>query len=232
MDADVGSLIWGSAVVLARVLLTYPLSFFTKIPPHLADEPLKQPPAIIDNKLNCTILELGCGVGMIGLLLAHLYPNSQVTMTDGHAKVVEAAMHNLATNARGSNCEVTLLDWYSMDASIADLHFFDVIVAADIAYNKEDAAAVARVVDLLLSNLHHSTFICVLPIRKGYEMEFQHFQDCMAAIVTMKLVWSQSYVEDNSHANFDVENGGQVGRFECFVYARVAVERESNNFVH
>ncbi len=51
------------------------------------------------------ILDLGCGCGVLGIVLAHGYPAAQVTMVDKDLLAVRYARHNCALNAI-SNAEV------------------------------------------------------------------------------------------------------------------------------
>jgi 16S rRNA (guanine1207-N2)-methyltransferase len=52
-----------------------------------------------------TILDLGCGYGPIGIILAKLYPDSKVTMIDKDLLAVKYAKHNAEKNGV-SNIEV------------------------------------------------------------------------------------------------------------------------------
>lgn len=45
-----------------------------------------------------TILDIGCGCGVIGIVLARLYPDAQVTMVDRDLLAVRYARHNAALN--------------------------------------------------------------------------------------------------------------------------------------
>lgn len=49
-----------------------------------------------------TILDLGCGYGPIGIILARLYPQAQVVMADKDLLAVRYARHNVAQNQLGN----------------------------------------------------------------------------------------------------------------------------------
>ena len=49
-------------------------------------------------ELNSNILDLGCGYGVIGLSIAGLYPNTQVTMVDINQRAVETTQRNIERN--------------------------------------------------------------------------------------------------------------------------------------
>ena len=45
-----------------------------------------------------TVLDLGCGCGVIGIVLARLFPEAQVTMVDKDLLAVRYAQHNVDVN--------------------------------------------------------------------------------------------------------------------------------------
>lgn len=49
-------------------------------------------------ELRGNILDLGCGYGVIGLSIAGLYPQSQVTMVDINQRAIETARRNIERN--------------------------------------------------------------------------------------------------------------------------------------
>jgi predicted nicotinamide N-methyase len=101
-----GFLLWESAVGLAR---------------HLFERP-----EIAHGK---RILELGCGVGLSGLVARSL--GGHVTQTDHHPGVLALARQNAgANNVEGM--EQALADW--RDWRISDK--FDLLIGADILYNR------------------------------------------------------------------------------------------------
>jgi 16S rRNA (guanine1207-N2)-methyltransferase len=53
-----------------------------------------------------SILDLGCGVGVLGIALAKRYPAAQVQMADVNLLAVRYTRHNMALNAM-ENCAVT-----------------------------------------------------------------------------------------------------------------------------
>ena len=55
-----------------------------------------------------TVLELGCGVGLLGCVISHLC--DQITLTDYHEAVIDSARHTIDIN-NVSNAEVSALDW-------------------------------------------------------------------------------------------------------------------------
>ena len=58
--------------------------------------------------LNLHLLDMGCGCGLVGLLIQSVLPDVQLVMIDSHARAVEAATENAAKF--GSAAEVILSD--------------------------------------------------------------------------------------------------------------------------
>ena len=69
------------------------------------------------------VVELGCGVGLLGASLAPF--STHVTMTDHHSSVLESAKRTVEVNKLG-NVDVVGLDWRNPE----DLEDCDIAVAA------------------------------------------------------------------------------------------------------
>jgi predicted nicotinamide N-methyase len=91
-------------------------------------------------------IELGCGVGLPTVVA--LARGATVLATDHY----EAALAFTAYNARknlGREPDSVLLDWRAPD--IASLGTFDLVLAADVLYERKNAAALAGLVPRLLA---------------------------------------------------------------------------------
>ncbi|KAL3942056.1 MAG: hypothetical protein SGBAC_003684 [Bacillariaceae sp.] len=126
---------WPSAVALSRWLVSHP-----------------------EEVRNKSVLELGAGCGLTGLVAAqlHLLESSKggfVTLTDFNNVVVKNAQQNIALNGLSDVSKSETLDFYQQDTTTQKgwmdpkgvLHEpVDLIVAADVICQKEDAFAAAR----------------------------------------------------------------------------------------
>lgn len=126
---DVGFVMWPSAVALATWLISNP--------------------KVIQGK---TVLELGAGCGLVGLVAASLQAK-KITLSDFNQFVVKNLAANLELN--GLDGEAERLDFYQQDAkrhgwvtsSSGDtMEPVDVILASDVICQPEDAFAVARTI--------------------------------------------------------------------------------------
>lgn len=86
-----------------------------------------------------TLLELGCGLGVVGLAAARA--GFVVTLTDYYQDALDFARVNLARN--DLRADARLLDWRTLPD---DLPRFDVVVASDVLYERPYAALVATVI--------------------------------------------------------------------------------------
>jgi ETFB lysine methyltransferase len=87
-----------------------------------------------------TLLELGCGIGLVSLVAAAA--GYQVLATDYYADSLEFTAAN-AERHTIEGVDTRLVDWRKLPA---DLGTFDVVVAADVLYEREYAELVASVI--------------------------------------------------------------------------------------
>jgi predicted nicotinamide N-methyase len=91
------------------------------------------------------VLELGCGLGLPSVVAAH--GGARVVATDGEPDAVVFAAHNLALN--GVEGEVAQVDWRERDA-FAGGGPWDLVVAADVLYTRQNVEALLRLLPALL----------------------------------------------------------------------------------
>ncbi len=113
--------LWPSALALAR---------------HLSERDLEGTSAI----------ELGCGVGLPTVLA--LVRGARVLATDHYEAALAFTAHNARTNL-DLEPDTALLDWREPD--IGGMGTFDLVFAADVLYERKNAAALADLVPKLLA---------------------------------------------------------------------------------
>ena len=107
---------------------------------------LARHPEIVKKK---RILELGCGTGAVGIVCSWLGA-SKVLLTDGSPVVLETTQRNLKTN-RASRASLQRLRWgYDEDLTKAQPGSWDLVVAAEVAYQRETLPAFLQTVSTLL----------------------------------------------------------------------------------
>lgn len=84
---------------------------------------------LLDGK---SILELGSGNGLIGILVEKLHPTALITISDigNHLPLI---IHNLEVNRSNGNSHVVEFDWFKPPA----LGVYDVVFAFECVYNEE-----------------------------------------------------------------------------------------------
>jgi predicted nicotinamide N-methyase len=140
-QADVGYLMWPSAIVLSRWLLSNI---------H-----------VLKNKM---ILEIGAGCGLVGILAAAIVKKydtgHQVIITDVNNTVLENIVRNIRLNDVNSVASVAKLDFYQQTGDNHDGKWIagecggisgqcdpvDIILAADIICQPSDATAAAKTI--------------------------------------------------------------------------------------
>jgi predicted nicotinamide N-methyase len=89
------------------------------------------------------VLELGCGLGLCGLLASQLNPKGVVVLTDGDELTMEKLAVNVEENTVRNGCAVTArtLLWGDHRELVIEFpDLFDLVLAADVIY--EEAAIV------------------------------------------------------------------------------------------
>lgn len=114
------------------------------------------------------LLELGCGVGYVCAVAAAC--GFEVVATDYYAEALEFTTVNLARNGL-PHAAARLVDWRSFPA---DLGQFDLVVAADVLYEKDYPALVASAIDRSLKP--NASALVADPGRRG-ATPFQ--QECL-----------------------------------------------------
>jgi predicted nicotinamide N-methyase len=92
------------------------------------------------------ILELGCGLGLVGIVASSV--GGKVTFTDNDAHALRFTEENFRRNFKG-NASVQLFDWRVP----GNPQSFDIILAADIIYEKRWLEPVLNVLELKLTDV-------------------------------------------------------------------------------
>jgi predicted nicotinamide N-methyase len=91
------------------------------------------------------VIELGCGVGLPTLVA--LDRSASVLATDHYEAALDFTSYNTSMNL-GREPDTALLDWRTPD--IGGMGTFDLVLAADVLYERKNAAALADLVPRLL----------------------------------------------------------------------------------
>ena len=117
--------LWPSAVALARALAEY-----------TSEERLE----------GGRVIELGCGVGLPSVVA--LARGASVTATDHYQAALDFARYNALVNL-GREPRTRLLDWHT--SSTEGIGSLDLILAADVLYERRNVPALAALMPALLA---------------------------------------------------------------------------------
>jgi predicted nicotinamide N-methyase len=210
---DVGYVMWPSSVVLSKYML------------HNSSHLLQK---------NQTILELGAGCGLVGLVTAKIIQRNQeqqiegnpattttmtttttttttttsrrrrVTVTDFNDVVVDNLSRNIELNGLEDICEATKLDFYRTD----EREEVDVIVASDVICQVSDAYAVAKTISRRLKRGGSAVVVCAdSKHRFGVEKFYDALneQECLSTCVTTNV--QELYFGTSLRSNMEKTSG-------------------------
>ncbi|KAI8977465.1 putative methyltransferase-domain-containing protein [Mycotypha africana] len=166
---DLGFKTWGAAPMMAKKLLQ------NNIIPHICD---------------CTVLEIGTGTGMVGIVCDYLGA-AEVHMTDYHPRVIENVSYNIHLN--NSRAQVSKLDFIKLakkgtadeeekddaQSEIVDNgRQYDIVIASDLLYELEHAEYLPPAINKLAKN----EFYFMIPLRETHWEEVRHFESKMDSL--------------------------------------------------
>ena len=168
---SVGAQTWGGACVLSELIVEQPALFAQ----------------IHSQEMNCRVLELGAGTGLVSLTLGKLLQSfgmgGEIVASDFYPLVLLNLKSNILTNfpSVSSSLAITanFLDWSSFPTIQAPGSpfddKFDLILGADIVYEPLHASWIKA---CLLTLLHHSgLFHLVVPLRPTHRLESRSIED-------------------------------------------------------
>jgi len=181
--SSVGAQTWGSACLLAEMLVEDPDVFGLHSPPE-----------------NVRVLELGAGTGLVSVALGKLLDakggiGNSVVATDFHPSVLANLRDNITSNfhelSSGSvSVSAHVLDWAKFPALDApDAPFdepFDLIFGADIVYEAEHAHWIKNCVEKLLRKPSPSgrlppAFHLIIPLRPTHTLESSTVEEVLSS---------------------------------------------------
>ncbi|KAI9010372.1 putative methyltransferase-domain-containing protein [Phycomyces nitens] len=180
---DIGFKTWGAAPLMAKRLVQ------ERFLPDLENQ---------------TVLELGTGTGMVGLICAKLGAAS-TDLTDYHPSVLENVAINVQLNKVEAN--VSKLDFIELSTnpeSVWRNKKFDVVIASDLLYEMEHAEHLPVAIELLMTNV----FYFMIPLRATHTKEVALFESRMEEIGL--------YLDETSDQEVEEDEGWVRYRFYCY----------------
>lgn len=119
------------------------------------------------------VIELGCGVGVVGLALAQTIPDCSVLLTD-LIEVEELVVHNIdaARFAMVSEAYFASLDWERPIPENIQNRTFDIIVAAECVYNTDTLPPLVKTLSALIAKSPKAVVLIATKVRHSSEAIF------------------------------------------------------------
>lgn len=123
---------------------------------------------LLKSNVHLNVLELGSGCGIVGLSIAQLRGNCNVTLTD-----LSLASEIIRKNIQQQKQAIfQVLDWDSEVPEDISSQNFNIIVIADCMYNVDAAPALVGVVTQLIRTSPHTHLVIAHKKRHGSEEQF------------------------------------------------------------
>ncbi|KAG7394217.1 hypothetical protein PHYBOEH_005472 [Phytophthora boehmeriae] len=153
-----------------------------------------------------TVIELGCGPGLVGVVAAHLEPK-KVVITDGDPASVELTQRNIEVNSLSAEeCTAEKYLWGDLDHHlVSKTDYYDVILGADIV-----ACPYASAFEALMESLQAMAgpkTLVLLAYKKRHGSE-QTFFDTFEKTFEVELV-------DRSELHPDFQEGDDIVIFQA-----------------
>ena len=120
-----------------------------------------------------SVIELGCGCGMVGIALAQLRPRTYVRLTDlGEERDLALQNAHMARVAADSSVQVISLDWDQPIAPYDQQLDFDLVLVSDCTYNSDSLPALVRTMTALQSSSKTLRVLVSMKVRHQSEAVF------------------------------------------------------------
>lgn len=144
-----GLTVWRAAENLARFIFTQPERFHNK-----------------------RVIELGCGLGVVSIMLEKMQICSKIVATDGCPETIELLEKNIET----SKCDVETIvakemSWGCSQEDEEDQNSFDVVLAADVIYEEKAIIPLLMSMEALLSKENRNAEILLAFARRNVPVD-------------------------------------------------------------
>ncbi|KAF8515847.1 hypothetical protein BU17DRAFT_51381 [Hysterangium stoloniferum] len=184
--ASVGLQTWGSACVLAGRICMNPGRY---LPLYLEGAGTMNGGGGASRRQTVRVLELGAGTGLLSMVVAKLHQQLLMQTQDVHLDVVATDFHpavlknlrsnvlrNFSFNGKDSAVYVDKLDWADTPVP-AESDKFDVILAADVIYDKRHGGWIKACAEQMLRESERSLMWLIVPRRPTRTGEVEGVDD-------------------------------------------------------
>ncbi|KAJ3083376.1 hypothetical protein HK102_001107 [Quaeritorhiza haematococci] len=192
-QAGFGWQTWGSSIVMSHMIST----------------------GILPVKMQ-SIIELGCGTGLVGLVAAKCGA-TRVVLTDYLDEVIDNANFNAAANNLQNVAYSQKLDWCN-PPDVSEIPPTEMVLAADVCYEVAQARLLPSIFKRFLKNTPSARAYVVLPERERFEAELECFETAMLESGFVMLERRRVFEDDGPSGAFD----GPEKSFVYFVFAHAS----------
>ena len=148
-----------------------------------------------------SVLELGSGCGIVGLEVAQICSQCDVTLTD-LPDTMEILSYNVSTvvgsNPAVGNVITGVLDWDDANPKLVQGHRYDLVIVSDCTYNADSIPALVRTLAVVVDEWPAALIVVSMKVRHDSEAVFF---DLMAAAGFVVAEHSAITLPDQQRAN-------------------------------
>ena len=148
-----------------------------------------------------SVLELGSGCGIVGLEVAQICSQCDMTLTD-LPETMEILNYNasrvVGCNPAVGNVITGVLDWDDANPKIIQGHRYDLVIVSDCTYNADSIPALVRTVGAVIDKWPAALIVVSMKVRHDSEAVFF---DLMAAAGFVVAEHSAITLPDQQRAN-------------------------------
>ena len=161
-----------------------------------------------------SVLELGSGCGIVGLEVAQICSQCEVTLTD-LPDTMEILSYNvskvMSSNPAVGNVITGVLDWDDANPKIVQGHRYDLVIVSDCTYNADSIPALVRTLAAVMDQWPAALILVSMKVRHDSEAVFF---DLMAAAGFVVAEHSAITIPDQQRA----DSGGELEVVDVYVF--------------
>ena len=132
-------------------------------------------------KRHANILELGSGIGLLGIALCKSHPSSNITLSDVDNNVIKRLKFNINLNElQNVNVNINKIDWLNDNSILFNTINPQVIIATDVIYHDELFEPLLNTLKYIMVNIQNFKLCYIIGVKRN-ENTFDKFLNVLSS---------------------------------------------------